>query len=347
MNKSHKPKEKKIGEGYEGDVYLIHENKQLMIKKILRIPEEALNPSTQYSIWRQVEFNEFAKQYPNYFTILQKFTIDQKCSYQKQKPKWIIDQKEIEKWNHIQTSPVCAILYYTPVLSGTLNDLYKYFNEKYKRKKISAKKFYQSGFQLMFQRLYILNLMLEHGWTHNDAHGQNWLYKKSNSILHFGKYHFKCPFHLYLSDYGSIVHKTHHHIKDQKIHFKSQKYNDMVLNIADNIDDPMIEMFEIEMKQGNQILVAKPLYRALKRSPLAKTIHIPKHKNQFVNEIAFVSLFKMKYYKEYNEIRGFDVIKYKDKLMKFDDWEYDIYYTLFKYVMKPIHLFEFLIKLCI
>lgn len=86
---------KKIGEGYEGDVYLSKDKK--MIIKIMHIPDEQVEKNTKYTIWREIEFAKFASKYPQFFTTLVAHRIHSNCDYQKKKPDWVGD-KEYDKW---------------------------------------------------------------------------------------------------------------------------------------------------------------------------------------------------------------------------------------------------------
>lgn len=337
---------------YHEDVSLIKEKGVKMVQKIMRISESSITPDTKYPLWREIEFGNFAKDYSDYFQTLHKYSIDYDCGHKQKKPAWLVDKKEIAEWQKLQSSPYCVTFLYTPVLENTLSHLYQQIDPKYKINRntgLYPMQMYKLTFQMMFQRLYILYLLLKNDWIHKDAYSHNWSYKKTNETLVFGDYKVSCPYKLYLCNYGTMIHRSHNidPKEEKKFNFDERKYLDIINNITEGVPDPM-GFWLYEERNSRVFPDLTSFYKLVKKSPLAKNIKYKKTGYPQVDLHIFMILFQLKYYKEYYRIFGFDVEneKYAYQLVEHTDWEYSIYKHLTNFILEPKKLFKFLHTLC-
>jgi hypothetical protein len=353
---------KKLGEGYEGDVLLIEKNNKPMIKKIARMPCEQTKPDNSYSFWREISFAQFAKSRPDYFMQLVEYGIDYQCEYKKQVPALLRernDKKDIEKWREYQKTDCCYYLIYEPVLEGQLKDIYDKLNKQFPSRynyesRLFPKEFYRIGFCLLFQQLYILYELLDNNWVHRDAHSANWMYKSVKSV-NLGKYKLKCPYKLMLCDYGSITHKDYplsDHEKKEKYSFMEDRYEDIILNIMNNIAMPIFTTLIARKKFiTKKLLWGKELYDRIKKLPEASNIKFKKitpaskDLRNDINVNIFLSLFVLKYPTIYYEKMGIEVDKFKKYIIHYSEWEINIYTYLFNNIENRSKLLNYLYKL--
>jgi len=342
---------KKLGEGFEGDVFLIDEKGTKYIKKIMRIPENAVKqPDTKFSIWREIEFAQFAKNYPEYFMQLHSFKIQYDCNYNKKIPKYIKNNKNaLKNFKQQQNTPYCAELIYSPVLDGRLGDLYRKINEEFEGKfdddKLSfPNEYYAEGYSLLFQQLYILYILYDNNWNHRDAHPFNWLYKKTNNPIILGQYKLKCLHQVFLCDYGLIIHELHKYGPAEKggYDFEKDRLNDIVLNIINNVQDPIAHNYH-----PNKLnLPREPfdIYSVLRKTEHSKNITFNKISNKELNYIIFNHLYKIKYPIEYYTLIGLDMKKYGKYILQTSSHEIAIQEYLLNHLTEPKKIFAALNK---
>lgn len=177
---------KKLGEGVAGTVYLAEFNKmsnaqheQYIYKLEKWLPRRDLLKDVYY---RQVEFDKFAKRYPNKFMTLKTHGVIDHCKHIQPIPKFATGKfrTDLEKKNK---SDRCFYLAYTPIykynLKSTHNKLMKNIKLWYK---------------MMYQIIEQIDLMRTAGFTHNDIHSGN-IMIDDNSNFH-------------IIDYGMISHKN-------------------------------------------------------------------------------------------------------------------------------------------
>lgn len=237
---------KKLGEGYEGEVFKTPNNK---IYKIARSDNSLQQMDLTHPFWREVAFADFAKEYPNYFMKLEKYGVDLECKHKRKIPEFLKgDPKETKNWKKTQNEPYCVNMTYSPVLDGTLNDLYKERNKKYlprlnRETWEFPSDYYKITFGLLLQQFYILYLLAEHDWIHTDAHVDNWLYAKTNSYIRLEgledrNFKYKFPYQLMLCDYGRVMHKNFPN-KEYST-YKSKRYTDFIFSIVSYFYQPPI-----------------------------------------------------------------------------------------------------------
>jgi serine/threonine protein kinase len=269
-------KEKKLGSGFEGDVYLVTKDGEQMIKKIQHIKNEHAVVNLKYPVWREIAFSTFSKNYPQYFTLLKAYTIDSSCSYKKDKPK-NFTAEEMKRWHALQKSNTCVTYYYTPVLDSTIRKV---------ELKLGLCKL---RLQFLLQQLYILYLLQAAGWYHCDAHTANWLFRDREttvSLTGLPGVNFKLKTkQLYLCDYGLI---THVKFPLDSSDDKPIKYFDLVMNIYDVLLN--MKILYTFVKHGD-FLDFKDMYSALKKTEVGSKIKFTSLGNTYVDRAVFFCYF--------------------------------------------------------
>jgi hypothetical protein len=334
---------KKLGEGFEGDVFLVKEGKELQIMKIMKIPENDISPNIKYPLWREFEFAKFSKNYPTFFMQLKSFTIEMECEFKKKTPGWLYNDKDQHKeFKKRQSSHYCAVLKYEPLLRGTLGVLYMNINNKY-LPRINREtwqfpaNYYKISYGILLQQLYILYLLLENDWIHRDAHIFNWMYKENRGKIKLvgldKSYNITCPFMIVLCDYGMVTHKTFP--EDDKKSFDREKYKDIIACLINApYDEDPYEIFK-----GNHSEVKKFKAR-LKEHPLASKIKFRKIEHEKSNTNILTILFRMRYpevYAQLSEISG-----YEKKIVHHNEKDIEIMEFLFNNYHKPYDVLDYI-----
>lgn len=360
---------RKLGEGFQGEVWLIKVGNEQQILKTSHITEEdsAVGAAGKSPVWREIEFGDFLKsvKHPDSFMTLRSYSIEMNCNYKREVPKRLTgeDRKEFIKMNN---STHCVYFKYVPVLDGTLLSLYELINKKYLPKlnretwpfssKIPAQ-FYQIKYQLLFQQLYTLYFLYEHGWIHRDAHLQNWMYKKSAgtvalSGLKIGKteakFRLKCDYQLYLCDYGLIIHKSHPRGRTEgtKYKYEEVKNKDIYLNIIDAVyfpRNPAIDKKFIDPKYD-----CFKVERDLRKTPESKLIPelVLTAAAPDIRSWIYAVRFRMRYPELYLEILGVKLTPaIKKEILHYSETEINQLDFLLANAMKPAKVFVFLSKL--
>jgi hypothetical protein len=210
---------KKLGNGMAGITYLIKLKNKEYALKIEKIPEKyALKKNLNSREWRDIDFSlTFANNYPEQFTVLYKYDIINDCKHIQEFPKDLntfsthVQKIFIEKNN----SKYCIRKVYS-LIDTILNDIIDSFTKP---------QFYS----MMAQLTYIIHLMRENGYTHNDLHSKNigivktnkkYLTILNNKIPLLG-YQYKAI------DYEMILHKKYKMDKVEKEMHKDSTLNEI------------------------------------------------------------------------------------------------------------------------
>lgn len=187
---------KKLGEGVMGKVYLARYNHESYALKIQRINKYDTKENYKSSLWREIEFSNFTKNYPDQFIILHEYNIiDDSEDFPNIKK---LNDEEKKDFNIFFKSQYCVIFAYS-IKDGNFKDILK---------KLSDKQF----FSMLIQMSYIMHLLIENGYRHNDIHYQNVMYKKCDKNKTLKILEYVVPTYGYifcLVDYGLIAHKKY------------------------------------------------------------------------------------------------------------------------------------------
>jgi serine/threonine protein kinase len=260
---------KKLGEGVMGTVYLSDVNGQKCVTKIEKY-EEVKTPLLS-SYYRQLEFDNLAKQYPNKFLTLIQHGIIKNCSHQQKLPKEAHFPKDI--LNHLKEKNKlkdCYVLSYVPILEGTLNDVLLSLTRK-------------QWIDCFIQLIESVNIMKTNGFYHRDLHGGNIMYIKKNN-----KYQW------YIIDYGLIWRKTY-----------PKNYDDKIMNISGNLvdcTDIMSLLWTLIKNPAFKYMIDKQI----KFPPYNKFIKHIKNDSRYEKIKQMMKIFK--YVNKYTEYYYIDVI---------------------------------------
>jgi len=211
MNINNLKLKKKLGSGMFGTTYLTtYKNKNYAIK-IEKIAEKNINYDLKVQDWREIEFSiNFANNYPNQFITLYAYDIIDNCEHiqeysNNQIPRHL-PPSVITRLEDKQKSKYCIRKVYS-LIDTTFSKIYD---------DITKEQFYSCLAQISYMAL----LMKEHGYTHNDLHGENLgvLYVNKNKKLNilntiiptFGL-QFKAI------DFGNVLHSKYKLNKEEKI----------------------------------------------------------------------------------------------------------------------------------
>lgn len=266
---------KLLGSGYSGNVYEVSRGNQKFIQKVYHTNKDNIRPDISEPAWCEIEFSRFTKKFPQYFMALHSFSFISDCNFKPIMPDGLIhDKKAFKKHTKRDSSSVCAVLLYQPVMKETVATIYDDLNNKYEKyynadtKLVEKKEFYEIGLSILFQQLYILYLVIINGWLHGDAHMNNWMSEDNKKPIYMSglgkkKYNINCPYRLRLVDYTGV--------KSQKLSgFKSDNeffekgLNDAVLCIAMNIYAPVVH----DEYPGKTEIDFNQLYKKLKKYKL-------------------------------------------------------------------------------
>jgi serine/threonine protein kinase len=203
---------KKLGVGYMGSVYSARVDGVECIYKIEKLDVEY---DTKSPYKRQVDFNDWAKQYPDKFMTLISHGVINTCNHKQPLPPQVRGKfkKELEDKNKLEK---CYYLVYRPILDGTIKTI----------KNILTNNQY---IDMVYQLTHTINLLKNNGWYHRDIHDGNIMYKKKGN-----KYQW------YIIDYGLIYRKEWMINNDDKIMLK-QGFNDLISIVWTICDNPIID----------------------------------------------------------------------------------------------------------
>jgi len=237
---------KKLGNGMAGIIYLVNLGKKEYALKIEKIAEKFVNKKNLTSReWREIDFSlNFANNYPDQFIKLYKYDIINDCKHVQEFPNNLNNYPIYVQniFNEKNKSNYCIRKVYS-LIDTILKDVIDSF---------TISQFYS----MMAQVTYIIHLMRENGYTHNDLHSQNIGVIKTNkkylSILNN-----KIPLLGYqykAIDYGMVLNKKYKMDKVEK-----EMHNDSNINEINRLlkkvvtfekNDKIKKLFTSE-KEGN------------------------------------------------------------------------------------------------
>lgn len=290
---------KKIGEGFNGTVFLIEFNGEKMIYKIEKLNDFDQGLKSIY--YRQIDFNEnVACHYPNRFMVLKSYGIIENCKHKQQIPanvkgKW---KKMLIEKNNL---PRCCYLIYSPVLDGTFMSI--------KKKVFKSINLY---YDMFYQVVDGLNIMRNAGYTHQDLH--------SNNIMFSGKTKLKW----YIIDYGGIGNKKYPVSKDD---IKRKEYIslDLIVFLWNCAIDNSAE--DYANKNGIKKVKYPIFLKRLKALPEYKELlkYLPKTNNKIIINDCLSLLLCIFYYEKFKKCLGFVESKWDKFKLNVPDLELVLY----------------------
>jgi len=253
---------KQLGKGMAGTVFLANDKKgNKYAYKIERILPKDVPQTFNSSYWRENDFAEsLANKYPDQFMVLYDSKIEDNCKHRQDFSGMIFKMKDLsksvqKKYKELNKSPYCSVKLWS-IVDGVIDDL---LNNK---PIISKEVFYD----LFIQILYIVYVMNNAGYFHNDFHMHNIGYtktdKKTVNILGHN-----IPTHGYLIkaiDYGSVLHDKYPLTKKARIHYENGYDLIVVFN-----------MFSIQMNtvkiDGKEWDWSKEWYKPIYYEPIKMT----------------------------------------------------------------------------
>ena len=210
---------KQLGKGMMGTVFLAHDKKgNKYAYKIERILPKSVQKSFKNVYWRENDFAKtLANKYPDHFMVLYDSKIDSDCKHHQDFSGLNIKMEDLPKslqnyYTKLKKSSYCSVKLWS-IIDGTLLELL------IPKLMISKKVLYD----LFIQIVYIVFLMNNAGYVHNDLHLGNIGYvktdKKTINILGHN-----IPTHGYLIkaiDYGLVLHDKYTLTKGERINYEN------------------------------------------------------------------------------------------------------------------------------
>jgi len=226
---------KQLGKGMMGTVFLAHDKKgNKYAYKIERILPEAVKKTFKSSYWRENDFAQtLANKHPEHFMVLYDSKIDSDCKHHQDFSGFNFKMEDLSKslqnyYTKLKKSPYCSVKLWS-IIDDTVEKLF--IPKLMISKKVLC--------NLFIQIIYIVFLINNSGYVHNDFHIGNIGYvktdKKTVNIL--GN---NIQTHGYLIkaiDYGLVLHDKYTLSKGERINY-------------DNAYDllTVVNMFSIEIK---------------------------------------------------------------------------------------------------
>lgn len=180
---------KELSSGANGTAYLVERGGVKMVYKIEKMDVFDENTPLQSEYYRQVDFNKnIAIEHPNNFLVLKSHGIIYDCEYVHPKTEEFeksIDENRKRIFKRKNTQSDCYFLLYTPFLDGSYREIRKII---YQDPKLFI--------DFIYQIINSINIMRKKGYSHNDLHSNNLMYKKIND-----------GYQWYIIDYGSVYHE--------------------------------------------------------------------------------------------------------------------------------------------
>lgn len=220
-NKSNITLIEKIGDGWSSSVYKCKIDNKYGIYKL----EKTKNINNKYdssNYYRQIDFSVcVGNKYPDMFLTLIQSGVIYDCNLYMKIPDNMPSYLKKEKANSNKLK-TCTYLLYIPILDGTLRSIInKLSNIEYK--------------DMVRQIIKIISVIHKHGYTHNDIHDENIMYKKT-----------KNKYKWYIIDYGLVHHKKYLPNDTDKLVSKKNFKNDKVAFIYSILNNPIMDLIELK-----------------------------------------------------------------------------------------------------
>lgn len=195
---------KKLGEGLSGTVYLVEDltNHIHYAYKIQKVFENDLLNNFKSSIVRQIDFyNIIIKKYPSHFMNLIDYYITTNCTHTPNHNITKIPKAYKEKAIKRQESKLCVHYIYSLIDTVIIDYILSW-------EKFDYKKFYS----LFLQTLYIIYILDNNGYHHNDLHGFNIGITHTNEeyINIFNKRIPTYGNNIQIIDFDKVIHKKYY-----------------------------------------------------------------------------------------------------------------------------------------
>jgi len=184
-----------------GTAYLVKDkNNKEYAMKIQKINQKDIKKNLLSKVWREIEFAKFTKKYAAHFLQLVDYKFIDKCTHDQKLPTYFnfpsdkIGLKNKHDYEKLQQSSYCVQFVYD-LLDGTLASI---FNKLNKRQFIS----------MLIQLVWIIYLLQENSYKHNDLHFANVMYKKVPMNEYITILNYKIPTYGYIYsviDYGEVL----------------------------------------------------------------------------------------------------------------------------------------------
>ena len=312
-----------LGKGAFGMVYLATDEKYNKYAiKIEKILEKDLEQSYKSIVWREIDFAQtMHKKYPNHFLKLYDWDIEKNCEhmheYEKEEHSFDESENNYEENDYeenkkkLKESKYCFKRLYS-FIDETL--------EHYLSKKETINK--DTFYDLFVQIIYVIYLMKNEGYIHNDFHFANIGIIKTNKkyIDIFGK---TIPTHgmlIQAIDYGTVLHKKYKkyltHIEKEQV---NSEFNDIITTLSGLIIfKEFAEKYKNYLKKKNIINVGFNIFTwgfdIDKKDQEFLKIYFDKldlieFEKEDLISICFKIIFYEKYEKEMVTITNFNPIK--------------------------------------
>ena len=221
-----------LGYGMFAMVYKIQTpNKKKYALKIQRVKKLDLNPKS--SVWEEINFSiNFANKYPTQFIKLYEYDFIDKCNI-KQKYSFDVSQFPIslqKKFSQLSSSPYCARMVYD-LIDGNLYEL---------DGKLSHKQIYS----MIIQLTYTIQFLHSANYVHGDIHNRNigWIKTGKKTKIKLGKLNIPTYGYIFkLIDYGMVMNSSNEMTKKEKVEFKNNLENELVLIIHFMVDSAIYD----------------------------------------------------------------------------------------------------------
>jgi hypothetical protein len=155
--------DKKLGEGYEGVVFLAKDRKDSSKKyayKIMRVLDKKVK-----QMGTEIKFyKEMGSKYPDHFLTLYDYRIQKDCKFH-YTPKHFINKHQKKWFNDVQKKSKQCAEFLVPLVGDTLWKYLRYTCKGYVRS--------DKMFSIMIQYIYIAYLINKHNYIHYDLHDMN------------------------------------------------------------------------------------------------------------------------------------------------------------------------------
>lgn len=360
-NKYNKLKE--LGKGLYGTTYLIKDNNITYAFKIQKILKEHIKKSTEFNIWRELEFNKnFIKKLNNKD---KDFFIE------------IYEHKVINNCTHIQVRKNIPIFSNTPKKNTTNRIMYNYDKSKYCMYYLME---YVNGFtvyeyiinslkenknipkkillNIALQYLKSIQLLSSKGYGHNDEHHANMMlttipknnktFTLNNKTITKYKYQFK------LIDYGLINNKKYIQTKNLGIYqiyeymfFKNSKddyyYYHCLYVLIYLFYDRSDYIYELHNKTDPYESVQYNLLDyTYKKIMVLHTDFFNNTINKYIKQYPETEkyMIEINRYVEYNNIKDIDIFTYAGYLLHKNKYKKHIYGLITIIIRKLLYTFQ-------